>query len=403
MVYPEDWDAAVVTEARFPLDGAYAAKGRRYMREVRRAIEAYWYATMEDPEAAALEVRRVASAVNVLDEAVFCNQHGDAYRSHRASTPLGRVVMGLELIRNCEEHSPVLFDGLLVPGAHFGIPMSMGPTRLRVVYDWSRYADMPDDYVNIDASAPEPQKRARGEAQDAYRKEVEGRPVVDTLFDAVNFFQQLDPQLVVEAPPIVRWAFAESTGLESLVEVPDTDPQMDPPTQHLVYRPTGLDLYEVFLLDIACHNSDRRSADWPAWDKTMKRRKVGLVHQAKNRNPPGRAREIRFRLIEDGKVIGYSGITEESHTLGEPWAERTRQVSNDVGRGYVYFVRVGETEVPLQRSGNQDVEAAQDGRDLLADLPDAGDRPGMDIPWLKLLEENPDLYLPTRARAASPG
>ncbi|WP_124284407.1 hypothetical protein [Streptomyces sp. ADI92-24] len=78
-------------------------KGRRYMRELRRAVEAYWYATMEDPEAAALKIRRVVTAVNVLDEAVFQNAFGDAYKKHRAQDPLGKVVMGLELIRNCEE------------------------------------------------------------------------------------------------------------------------------------------------------------------------------------------------------------------------------------------------------------------------------------------------------------
>lgn len=124
-----------VTRAQFPLTDAYLAKGLRYMREVRRAIEAYWYATMEDPEATALEVRRVASAVNILDETVFLHAFGDSYRRHRARDPLGKVVMGLELIRNCEEHSPVLFDGLLVPGAHFSVPMYMGHRRNSVTRD----------------------------------------------------------------------------------------------------------------------------------------------------------------------------------------------------------------------------------------------------------------------------
>lgn len=128
--------------------------------------------------------------------------------------------------------------------------------------------------------------------------------------------------------------------MEPLVEVPDTDPQMEAPRQHLVYRPMGLDHHEAFLLDMVCRPSDRRSAQWPAWDKAVKERKVGLVGQARDRNPPGRAREVRYRLIEDGKVIGYSGIGEGPHLPGEPWGERTRQVANDVGRGYVYFVRV---------------------------------------------------------------
>lgn len=36
----------------FALPERYWPKGRRYMRELRRAVEAYWYASMEDPEAA---------------------------------------------------------------------------------------------------------------------------------------------------------------------------------------------------------------------------------------------------------------------------------------------------------------------------------------------------------------
>ncbi|MCB8902069.1 MULTISPECIES: hypothetical protein [unclassified Streptomyces] len=388
-----------MARAQFSLSVAYLAKGLRYMREVRRAIEAYWYATMEDPEAAALEVRRVASAVNILDEAVFLHAFGDDYRRHRARDPLGKVVMGLELIRNCEEHSPALFEGLLVPGAHFGVPMHMAPTRMRVVYDWAQYVDMPADYVNIDPEATEKQKRARGEAQDAYRKEVQGRPVVVTLFDAVRFFQSLDPQLIAENPPIVRWAFAESAELESAVEVPVTDPRLESPHAHLVYRPMGLDNYEVFLLDIVCRNSDQRSAQWPAWDKAVRDRKTGLVRQAKDRNPPGGWREVRHLLIENGKVIGYSGIGDGVDLLGEQWVERTRQVANDVNRGYPYFVRAGDVEVPLQRTGNQSVAAVLDGRDLLSELREPVEKPGMDLRWLKLLEDNPDLYLATRRAA----
>ncbi|MER7701592.1 hypothetical protein ABTX81_01650 [Kitasatospora sp. NPDC097605] len=372
------------------------------MREIRRAIEAYWYATMEDSEAAALEVRRVASAVNILDETVFLPAFGDDYRRHRARDPLGKVVMGLELIRNCEEHSPVLFEGLLVPRAYFGVPMSMAPTRMRVVYDWAQYADMPADYVNIDPTASEKLKRARGEAQDAYRKEVQGRPVIDTLFDSVRFFQSLDPQLIAGEPPLVRWAFAESTDLESLVEVPDTDLRLESPRTHLVYRPMGLDHYEVFLLDIACRSSDRRSAGWPAWDRAVKDRKNGLVRQAKDRNPPGRFREVRYQLFENGKVIGYSGVGEGPHFPGEPWVERTRQVANDVGRGYPYFVRTGDTMVRLQQTGPQTVTAVSGERDLLTELDDAGDRPGMDVSGLKMLEDNPDMYLWTRPRAVPP-
>ncbi len=366
------------------------------MRELRRAVEAYWYATMEDPEAAALEARRVASAVNILDETVFLNAHGDAYRSYRARNPLGKVAMGLELIRNCEEHSPIIFENLLVPKAYFGVPLTKAPTRTRVVYEWARYSDMPDEYVRVDSSATERAKRARAEALDGYRKSVEQRPVVDTILDALSFFQQLDPQLVAGAPPVVRWALAESTGLEPYAEVPDTDPRTELPTAYLVYRPMGMDQYEVFLSDIACRPRDRRSAQWPAWETTVTKRKVGLLQQAKSRNPPGTAREVLYQLIENGNVIGFSGRVEGPPTPGDSWVERTRQIANDIGRGYRYFVRLGKISVPLQQDGNGSVAATSDNHDLLCELPDAGAGPGTDISRLKLLEENPDLYLTTR-------
>ncbi|MFF3489404.1 hypothetical protein ACFYXC_40165 [Streptomyces sp. NPDC002701] len=389
-----------MTKAQFTLEGSYAAKGLRYMREIRRAILAYWYATMEDPEAAALEVRRVASAVNILDEAVFVPAHGDSYCQHRAHDPLGKVVMGLELIRNCEEHSPVLFEQLLEPMAHFSVPVSLGPTPMRVPYSWALYADMPARYVQLDPGATTNQKRARAEAQDAYRKEVGGRPVIDTLFDAVRFFQALDPRLTADDLPVIRWAFAESDSTDSLVEIPDTDPRTNPPRTHLLYRPLGLDQYEVFLPDIACRHWERRSARWPAWDKTAKTRKTGLLAQAKNRNPPGPAREVRYRLIDEGKVIGYSGMGLGAHGLVESWTERTRQVVNDINRGYRYFVRTRDIEIPLQRRQDQGVEAVgEDGRDILSELEEAGEELRMDVAWLHYLEENPDEYLQTRPRS----
>jgi hypothetical protein len=106
--------------------------------------------------------------------------------------------------------------------------------RTRSVCRWARYADMPTDYVELDPSAPVSQKRARGEAQDAYRKEVADRPVIDTVFDAMRFFQELDPRLVANEPPaVLRWAFAETVDAEALVEVPDSDPQVQAPTMHL--------------------------------------------------------------------------------------------------------------------------------------------------------------------------
>ncbi len=42
-------------------------KAQRYVRALRRAVLAYWYATLEDPEAAALEAITATLYVNILD------------------------------------------------------------------------------------------------------------------------------------------------------------------------------------------------------------------------------------------------------------------------------------------------------------------------------------------------
>jgi hypothetical protein len=56
----------------------------------------------------------------ILDGAIFQDTAGQAYCDHRANDRLGRVVMGLELIRNCETHSPIACDDLLVMTHMYG-------------------------------------------------------------------------------------------------------------------------------------------------------------------------------------------------------------------------------------------------------------------------------------------
>jgi hypothetical protein len=363
------------------------------MREIRRAILAYWYATVEDGEASALEARRVISAVNVLDEAVFAAGVGQPYRDHRARDPLGKVVMGLELIRNCEEHAPVAFDELLVTYAQFSVPMAQGGTRMRTVYQWANYADMPTDYVNQTSSATPNQKRARKESQGAYRAWVQGRLVLDTFFDAVRFFQDLDPDLVVGQPPNLEWAFAEGEATFAAGDSNDARQDVVP----VIYQPLGLDHYETFLPDVVCRPFERRSAGWAAWDKAATDRKSGLVRQAKDRPPPETAREVRHVLIDTGKVIGYGGYVDEASGGRSTWVERVRQISNDLGNGYVYYVDVNGTAVPLRRHGNQGIAAVDPaGHDVLLELAVAAEA-HLTAEWLIFLEANADLYLQTRA------
>lgn len=235
------------------------------MRALRRGLLAYWYATLEGTEAAAIEAATAAWYVNVLDEAVFEHAHGQAYRRVRASDRLGQVVMGLELLRNCEIHAPVVFDGLLVESHRYGVPLSMGGHAPRSVFKWAEWEALPPAYRDVTSSATEAQvqKRARGEAQHAYRQAVQARQVIETLFDAMAFFQSLDARLIGPPAPPVRWSFVE------VPEVPDTDPDLAGPTAWHLARPVGLDAYEPFLPDLACRSTERRAAQWRPADRTF--------------------------------------------------------------------------------------------------------------------------------------
>jgi len=193
------------------------------MRALRRGVLSYWYATLEDEEAAAIEAATATWYVNILDESVFEKAFEEQYRQLRAKDRLGRVVMGLELIRNCETHAPVVFDGLLVDTHWYGVPISTDAFTVRRVFAWAQYDALPKAYRDRDVLSPsitDAQRRARGAVQDRYRKDVEGRPVIETLFDAMAFFHSLDTRLVGPPAPSLRWSFAE---------IPDTDPELAEP------------------------------------------------------------------------------------------------------------------------------------------------------------------------------
>lgn len=92
------------------------------MRALRRAVIGFWYSAIEDLEAASIEAVQACCAVKILDEAVFEHALGEPYRRIRANDRLGQAVTGLELIRNCETHAHVEFDGLLVGRRALSIP-----------------------------------------------------------------------------------------------------------------------------------------------------------------------------------------------------------------------------------------------------------------------------------------
>lgn len=185
----------------------------------------------------------------------------------------------------------------------------------------------------------------------------------------------------------MRWAFGESYGL-----LPDTDPQLEPAKMYFLACPVGLDVFEPFLPDIVCRPFERRSAQWPAADETMKAR----VAQSRKELPSAPEREVLHLLAENGKVLGYSGYTPERNGRLWPWIERRAQVWRDVRAGYRYFVVHDGTEIDLECGQHQQVVAkGSDGHDLLAALPAPG-HSALDADRLVMNEKYPDLYLQMR-------
>ena len=192
-----------------PLGEPALAKAERYIRALRRAALAYWYATIEDKHASLIEATNACIGVNILDESVFEAELGEPYRKERADTAGGRVLTGLELVRNCETHSPVSFDELLVLRRQYSVPLHGGGQVMRSVWHWADYSSLPSEYVDLAADALDKQMRARKEAQHGYRTGVQGRSVVETLLDAEQFFVGIEPRLASSPssstnPPIRR-------------------------------------------------------------------------------------------------------------------------------------------------------------------------------------------------------
>ncbi|GIG02111.1 hypothetical protein [Catellatospora citrea] len=374
----------VTTANVFTLPDAQLAKAITYMRALRRSVYSYWYATMEGREAAMIEAAAATMTINILDEAIFQDSAGPAYCDHRAKDRLGRVVMGLELIRNCETHSPIAYDDLLVMTHVYGVPLTDGTNTYREVYKWAEYAELPAQYVEIASSASANQKRARREAQGAYRDAVQGRVVVETLFDAINFFERIEPRLVAKDGPIPRWAYAEFTNRDVTTDAP----------MPMLARPIGMDNYSVFLPDIATRRTERRSVAWGPADahfkEAVRKRKAGV---------PASEREILHRVLDDaGKLIGYSGTSSGGANLINTWVERSLQVWKDVKRGHRYFVRIGDTELSLAADPirNNAVSAlGATGTDHLTALP-AATGPALGESRLGMIEAYPDMYIEMR-------
>ncbi len=341
------------------------SKGLLWMRALRRCTLDYWYATAEDPEAAHIEAALATVAVNVVDEAIFERSHGDRYCDHRRAHPQGRVVMGLELIRNCEIHATELSD--LTTTATFGVP-ELG---FRQVLAWPDFECLPVDYRQQQDGEP----RARGEARDAYRKWVARRPVIETLLDAIAYFELLDSRLRAAETVDLRYSFVPAVPLGVKEEM-------------FACRPIGLDQLQLVLPDLACRNTERRSPSWPSADKWLKRQDRAIRRQA----PGGTSREICARVVDDaGKLIGYRGYAGGRDDLyRHAWVERAPQVGRDVRTGFRYFLPVAGVEVVVVADDELNVHAPVEGADALGSV--KSEESAFALEHLAINEANPDLY-----------
>lgn len=374
----------VNTPLSFDLPSEQIGKAMVYMRALRRQILSYWYATIEDAEAAVLEAGLASIAVNILDEAIFEFAHGEKYKQFRLNDRLGQVVTGLELIRNCETHSPVHYEGLLVERTRLSVPLATGGAGMRSIYAWAEFDSLPKAYVELNSTATDNQKRARGEAQHGYRQAIGGRVVTETLLDAVSFFERLDPRLAMDDGPELRHAYAEIPELDSASGA----------SRIVIARPIGLDATALLLPNIVTRHTERRSANWPAADSFFKEK----VRQAKQHPPAVEAREVLYAVVdENGRLIGYSGVSLAASGAHETWVERRNQVWKDVRAGFKYYVKARTGSVKVVSGEHSGALGAVDSEDVdqLALLAAATD-PTFDMQRLTMVEAFPDLYLQMR-------
>ena len=343
----------------------HLSKAILWIRALRRRTIDYWYATTEDPGSALLEAALATVAANVIDETVFENAHEDSYRVRRRSHPQGRVVMGLELIRNCEVHAVDAIEPTVT--AVFGVP-GLG---YRQVYAWPSFEALPLEYRQQQDGEP----RARGEARDAYRKWVAGRPVSETLLDAIAFFESLDKRLCPLTALDLEYSFVPDMPLGRGKEL-------------FMCRPMGLDQFQLLLPDLACRSTERRSPSWIPADQWLAEQDRAI----RKRQPAGTCREVCGRVIDgSGSLVGYRGLTgRKDQHYRDSWVERASQVGRDIRMGYRYFVLLGDAEVDVASDQQLRVSAHYQSIDLLKEL-DSTDSP-TSLDHMTLNESNPDLY-----------
>jgi len=274
-------------------DAERSAKGRHWMRALQRQVADAWASTTEtdtslcrihgmetECEVVAISTAFAVTAVRILDNEVFCKEHGQAYLDAKTSDRQGKVVDGLVLIRNAEIHLPVILD----PDVQR--VLSLG-SAFRVVPKWRPYDQLPADVQN--------NTKTSERCHAAYRTAVEGEPVIETLLDAIAWFVKCDPSL------------AQRDEAEELKHFP--------------------------LPELWQHEYERRHPDW------VRRCDVEAELRAKRTRelPVGDYRSIQHRLLDGDLTVAFCGYTFRNG-YRSAFTETPEQIVRDIAGGYRYYV-----------------------------------------------------------------
>ncbi len=132
---------------------------------------------------AAVEAVTWATALDtVLFELNEGGRDREEYRRARARSEAGETVLGMRFVRNHAHHAAELLD-FVVLTALVGHPT----TGLRAGWAWALLEDL-DTHLDPNFS----------DGRGLYERRLEGKPVLDTLSIAIEWFSSLNPSL----PPL---------------------------------------------------------------------------------------------------------------------------------------------------------------------------------------------------------
>ncbi|MGA6205469.1 hypothetical protein ACPESR_11985 [Nocardia testacea] len=219
----------------------------------------------------------IARTIDQQFEKLLAPNDQDPYKKFRDDDTDGRIVRGLTLIRNADTHadSVIEMDSNRVVG---------GMAGWRVFPVWKAHADLPAEIQNLRGTAPGVHKR--------YRDWVAGRLVVETLLDAMRFFDRCDPSLARRS---------ESGDLEGF--------------------PLG---------DLGAPGYDCLHPYWLRENELSEQ----LLDRFKNMVPTGLGRRIH-RAVPHADTTLLVGVT-ALRGYGMSFIESTEQVARDISGGYVY-------------------------------------------------------------------